>query len=370
MIPLTDDPFPSPDDERGESFDPSFLSINCTRGRALFAVMEYAQWVRDCLNARKSEEDPPVTLYALPEVREVLERHLDTDREPTLTIRSVYGQTLSFLAGLDWEWFRANVERIIPFGQNDSQYFNAAWESFMVFNQANDTLLHELIPAYKKAVTDINVARTMRSPGSPKESLVEHLMAFYWRDNLKFDGEDRLLQDFYALASDALRGHAMWFIGRSASSWDKNVPPEVLERLRNLIERRLTAAEQSTGTTAFTKELAGFGWWFTSDKFGEAWSIQILQRVLRLTKKIDDEMDVAKLLAELSPQYPLECVACLALMVEGDRDRWILVGVEMEAQRTIKAALDCGQPQAVIAARRLVEFLIAIGHYRFRSLLA
>jgi hypothetical protein len=44
---------------------------------------------------------------------------------------------------------------------------------------------------------------------------------------------------------------------------------------------------------------AGFGWWFTADKFGDAWSLGMLLKVLRLTKEIDGGMDVVKLLAEL-----------------------------------------------------------------------
>ena len=125
-MPLTDDPFPSHEDEQGERFDPSFLSINCTRGRTLFAVMEYAQWVRKVENARKPPEGPPVTLNVMPEVRETLDRHLDISREPTLTIRSIYGQALSFLASLDWDWVRSNVGRILPLGQDGSAYFKAA----------------------------------------------------------------------------------------------------------------------------------------------------------------------------------------------------------------------------------------------------
>jgi hypothetical protein len=81
-------------------------------------------------------------------------------------------------------------------------------------------------------------------------------------------------------------------------------------------------------------------------------------------------MDVEKLLAELAVQYPLECVACLDLMVQGDRDNWVLVGVEVETRRTIKAALDSGQHDTVVAARRLVELLIARGQYGFRNLLS
>jgi hypothetical protein len=369
LTPLTDDLFPSLEDEQGERFDPSFVSINCTRGRALFAVMEYAQWVRNRENARKPPEGSSVNLDVMPEVREILDRHLDINQEPRLTIRSVYGQELSCLAGLDWEWFHANIGRIFPLEEDQSDYFNAAWESFIVFNQPYDTLLRELEPTYRKAIADINVRRTMRSPASPENSLADHLLAYYWRGQLTFEGEDRLLEEFYLRASDSVRGHSMWFIGRSLAGWDATAPAEVLERLRNLMERRLRAAEQSASPAPFARELAGFGWWFTSDKLGDDWSLGVLLRVLRLTKRIEDTMDAAKLLAELCPRHPIECIVCLDLMIQGDREGWVLVGSEQEARKTIKAALDSGQHDAVMAARRLVELLIARGQYGFRTLL-
>lgn len=136
------------------------------------------------------------------------------------------------------------------------------------------------------------------------------------------------------------------------------------------MDRRFNVAEQSSSIAPFVRELAGFGWWFTSEKFGEEWTLKMLLKVLRLTKKIEGGMDVIKALAETSSRYPLECVACLDLMVQGDRDNWVLVGAEAEARQTIKAALDSGQHDAVMAARRLVELLIARGQYGFRSLLS
>ncbi len=368
LAPLTEDPFPSPDDERGEKFDPSFLSINCTRGRALFAVLAYARWVRDCENERKEAEASTATFDFMPEVRGVLERHLDIGQEPTLTIRSVYGQGLSVLANLDWEWFRSNVWRIFPL--DDSAHFNAAWESFIVSNMPHDSLLREMEPAYRKAIAEINLPPAMRSPGSPKDSLADHLLAYYWRGDLTFDGEDQLLEEFYKQASDGTRAHAMWYIGRSAAGWRETVPPEVLERLRSMMEHRLKAAEESASATNFAKELAGFGWWFTADQFGDPWSIGTLLRVLRVTKSIDDGMDVMKMLAGLAPQHPRDAVECLDLMIQGDRENWVLIGVEVDARNVIKAALESRQHDAVVAARNLVEFLIARGHYGFRTLLA
>jgi hypothetical protein len=56
-------------------------------------------------------------------------------------------------------------------------------------------------------------------------------------------------------------------------------------------------------------------------------------------------------------------------MVEGDRDNWVLIAVEMEARQIIKTALDSGQHGAVMLARRLAELLIAKGQYGFRTLL-
>jgi hypothetical protein len=95
----------------------------------------------------------------------------------------------------------------------------------------------------------------------------------------------------------------------------------------------------------------------------------MLLRVLRLTRKIEGGMDVVKILAGLSSRFPFESVACLDLMIQGDRDEWVLIGVEAEAREVIKTALNSGQHDAVVAARRLVELLIARGQYEFRNLL-
>jgi hypothetical protein len=367
--PLTDDPNPLAQEEQGESFDPASRSINSTRGRALYAVLEYARWVRKCAQT-EAKGEPPTTLDAMPEVRDVLDRHLDIEREPTLTIRSVYGHQLGTLAGLDWEWFRANVQRILPEGQNDSAYFYAAWDSFIVFNRPHEALLGELKRAYQKAVAELaNGPRMTLHPGRPDESLAEHLMVYYWWGNLQFGGEDQLLDSFYARAPDELRGHAMWFMGQSVSSWENDAAPEAFERLRNLMERRLKLAAQAPSAQPCAKELANFGWWFTSKKFDERWSMETLLSTLRLTKKAEPEMDVVKRLAELCSDLPAECVSCLGLMVEGDREHWLLLGVENEAREVIRLALESNVPEAAMSARHLAENLIARGHFGFRNLL-
>jgi hypothetical protein len=372
LQPLTEDPNPGLDDEGGEKFDPSFLSINSTRGRALDAIIDYAWWLRGLTDAaRKAEGQPPITFDSMPEVRGVLEAHLEVEQEPTLTIRSVYGRHLTSLAGLDWDWLRANVSRILPEGAEDPERFTAAWESFVCFNPPNTTLRPVLMPAYRRAVSHIGQPGGMlHRPELPEDRLAEHLMVYYWLGSLEFRSADGLLDGFYATAPDKLRGHAMWFVGTSVSHWDEGAPPEVYERLKKLVERRLEAARQAANPADFVHELANFGWWFASEKFEERWSLETLLAVLQLTRKAEGEMDVVKLLAARCARYPVECVTCLRLMIEGDRDRWLLLGVENDAMELLRQALRSNNPEAVVSARRLAEDLIARGHFGFRAVLA
>ncbi len=372
LQPLTDDPYPGVEDERGEKFDPSFLSINSTRGRALDAVIDYAWWLRRCTDAaRKAKGQTPIDFDSMPEVRDVLNAHLEIEREPTLTIRSVYGRHLTSLASLDWNWVRAHVDAILPPGRDDQPLFSAAWESFIAFNEPNTVLLQALLPAFQRAVAQIGQAMgMMRHPGSPEDRLSEHLLIYYWLGSIEFGSVDGLIETFYATASDALRGHAMWFVGTSVSRWDDAAPAQVFDRLKTLMERRLDVASQAEKPDLFVKELANFGWWFTSEKFDERWSLETLLSILRLTKKAEGEMGVVKLLSERCPRYPVECVTCLRLMIEGDRERWLLLGVESDAIELLRSALNSNNPDAALSARRLAEELIARGHFGFRTLLA
>lgn len=221
LRPLTEDPNPSVQDEGGEKFDPASLSINSTRGRAIHATVSYARWVRLSTDAsRKAQEQPPITFAEMPEVQEALEAHLDVAREPTRTIRAVYGDHLTLLAFLDWGWVRRNIARILPTGDGDEGLFRAAWNSFVVFNWPNTALLPDLIRAYRRAVAGLGKStEKKRYPRSPEDSLAEHLLVYYWLGKLEFGGEDRLLDDFYARASGDVRGHAIWFIGTSVAGW-------------------------------------------------------------------------------------------------------------------------------------------------------
>jgi hypothetical protein len=358
-------------DERAREPDLNSLSINTTRGRAMHALFRYARWVRLSTEAERSlrgELSPGFD--EMPEVREVVEAHLDLGHEPTRTIRSVYGDHLTLLGWLDWNWLEANLGRILPLADTDYPFFSAAWRSFVVFNGPNTTLFRAMSGCYRKAIQHLGKDIFPRhSVKSPEDALAEHLMAYYWQGALEFGCADPLLDDFFAQASDGVRGHAMWFVGISVAGWKDEAPDEVYGKLQDLFGRRLEAARSATSPEAFSAELSNFGYWFTSQKFDERWSLDTLLATLQLSKKTAAEMDVVKRLVELCPKYPVECVSCLRLMIEGDKEGWVLIGVEDNSRKLLKLALDSNNTDGAESARRLTQWLIAKGQFGFRDLL-
>jgi hypothetical protein len=132
----------------------------------------------------------------------------------------------------------------------------------------------------------------------------------------------------------------------------------------------LEGARSTASPEAFSAGLSNFGYWFTSQKFDEGWSLETLLATLQLSKKTASEMDVVKRLGDQCLGYPVECVSCLRLMTEGDKEGWVLIGVEGDARRLLKRALDSNSPEGSSSARRLVEWLIAKGQFGFRDLLS
>jgi hypothetical protein len=57
-------------------------------------------------------------------------------------------------------------------------------------------------------------------------------------------------------------------------------------------------------------------------------------------------------------------------MIDGDREGWLLLGVEADARSLLRRAMESNNPEGALASRRLIEELIAKGQFGFRDLLA
>ena len=129
LEPLTRDPHPSPGDEASESMDPLTRSINTNRGKAMHAVMAYALWCRRELEAHGV--DTSKGFDSMPEVRTVLEEHLDPDIEPSLAVRAVYGKWLPWLILIDEQWVSANIARILPPTPGHVSLRDTVWDTYI-----------------------------------------------------------------------------------------------------------------------------------------------------------------------------------------------------------------------------------------------
>jgi hypothetical protein len=365
LAPLTGDPEPTLDYEErygGSNMEPSTLAINTVRGKALNAVVAYALWVRRDLD--KQNPVPAMNFDAMPEVRAVLDEHLDVGREPTLTIRSIYGRHFPWLFLLDPAWTASAVPRIFPAG--DAPHWFAAWEAYLAFCGAYTSVLPVLREEYHRAITRIK--DTTEKSGRPdwRGQVAHHIVTFYWTGAIAID--DPLLTAFFADAPDEVRADAIGYIGRSLAN-TPTVAPQIQERLSALWSWRLQIARASQNAPSYRQELAEFGWWFCSRKFDDAWSIEQLAAVLDATGLVEPDFKVAETLETLAPTFPLACVRCITRIAEADTKGWTTLGNRDHFMNILKTALASGDIDAKNAADNLIQFLIRRGEFEYRRLL-
>lgn len=370
---LTNDPDPSPDDEAtDEPIDPSHVAINSTRGEAIQTVVRYALWVRSCLEKLPDGAEKIARGFQeMPEVRRVLETHLDLAQDPSLAIRSVYGRWFPSLTCLDMEWTKNHVRAIFPHGDSLRRYRDAAWDTYLVFCHPYTVVFDVLQEEYGNAIEQLGTPGTTRfaSNCTTANHLAEHLMVFYWQGKLPLDDATGLLTRFHEKATDALRGEALEFVGRSLGRPDEALPEEISVRLKKLWEKRLATITASGIPADHTGELAAFGWWFVSRKFDDAWTMSQLLGVLSLVQKAEPDHLVVERLVALAATMPLEAVQCLTMMVQGDNEGWNVGGWRDDSRKILATAIGSGNSSAAQAAIDLVNRLAARGMPDYKDLL-
>jgi hypothetical protein len=377
--PLTHDPDPTPEREKGYSTptdksprDLSDLSINTVRGEAMHTVVRYALWLR-----RHFEQMPDGSeligrgFNEMPEVRQVFNEHLDLDRDTSLAIRSVYGQWFPWLMMLDGGWATQNVAKIFPHDEALSDLRSAAWESYIRYCSVYDNVFDLLQEEYNYAVERSNTACSKKQQLTElEEGLAEHLMTFYWRGKLRLDEPRGLLTLFYTEVPDVFRGYALEFVGRSLRNTEDAIEPQILNRLQLLWERRLEAARAATLPTSYINELAAFGWWFASAKFDDSWAIAQLKEVLQLIGQVEPDFLIFERLAALADKMPESTVECLKLIIEKDKNGLGIYGSDDEVKTILATAIQGSSDTARQTAIELINRLGQCGNWEFRELLS
>lgn len=369
--PLTHDPDPTPADEtqREENNDDAYsLAINSARGEAMGAIMEYALWVYRCIEKSIDGKEKIKGGFALmPEIKIILDWHLNPSNDPSIAVRAIYGRFFPWLLLMDRQWTLDNLNLILPLGQFDDRLYSAAWNTMMLYVPAYDKPFEILKDCYLEAVQNLGkVDKKHRRYTDRDERLAEHLMLFYGRAKLQLS--DSLFQEFWKMADDEIRGHALDFVGRHLKS-EGDFDAEILERTKALWESRIAVAKSAKDKTNHEKEMSAFGWWFVSGRFNDKWSSDQYLEALEIGKKTQNDYLVVERLGKLVKTLPTESVRILSKIVLVDEPSWIILGNKEEINSVLSAALQAPEKTAQDEARALINRLAARGYTEFNDLL-
>lgn len=361
---LTRDPNPSPDDEAAGGYtnmDPFTLSLNVNRGRAMHAVVAYALWCRRELEARGAETAAGFDL--LPEVRTVLERHLDPVSDSSLAVRAVYGKWLPWLILLDESWVAANTTRILPRSPELADLRDAAWDTYISwcppFNKAYSVLQHEYEAAVERVPTTATVGFADDERTDAK--LGEHLVTLFWRGRIQLS----LLERWFGRADDHLAGRVMSFLGKALRNTDGDVDPDVLQRIRQLWDTRLEMIGREP--QHHVGEANAFAATFVSAKLDDKWSLAGLDVTLRSGGLRWLGRGVIERLGEIAATRPAEATRLTLRMLESAAAAWAHSGLRDQVRDVMAATSHATDPQTLRNRAAIVDHYVKRGDNDFRD---
>jgi len=371
---LTEDLDPDPKVNGLEDLtsDPATVSINRVRGIAMHSVMHYARWVYLHIKDEPDGEKRLIRGFTeMPEVRVVLETHLDIQKDASLSIRAIYGQWFTMLAALDKDWIGVNITKIFPVEGVNLIYRDVAWETYLLFCSPTKDCFKMLQSQYLDAVKSIRTKdRKYRTLEDPDLRLAQHLMVLYWWGEIDYEEDGTgLINEFFKHASDIICSQALMFLGRNLTDEKSTISTDVLQRCKKLWENRLSIIKKSSDPKRHAKELDAFGWLFVSKKFDPFWSIQNLKESIRLGGKASPTHLVSDLLTEYAQLSPLDVVECLAL-IYSDEDGLIIHRWRQQTKAILSAVISSSDLQVRKAAIDLVNQLGSKGYLEFRELLS
>lgn len=339
----------------GERPDALSASLNTTRGSALHAALEYVAWVADETGATEDRH----ALAAVPEIRQVLERHVALDNDPSVAARGAFGFHLSKLLWYDEDWTATHRGDLFP--AESPAATELTWQAFVVWHHVPPQRALELFTGeYHAAVERISSEQIDRRERVEVDEALAHQFAHALiRGWISLDSADGLLAAFYSTAPARIRADVLEFLGRIIeASPGEQLKPNHCARVQALWERRRAAAAELE-LAERRPELEAFGWLFVTGRCDPEWMLRELIATLELTGSIEPDSKVMDKLKALAPASPVEAVRAVDLLTESPKERWFVQASLEEIQVILRNGL--ADKRSREAARRLVNRLYADG---------
>ncbi|MCY4516163.1 MAG: hypothetical protein OXB99_02870 [Acidimicrobiaceae bacterium] len=364
LEPLTSDPDPSPATEATLIDDsPRFhnLSINSNRGTAMHAVVEYALWCRREFEASGADIESGFDL--LPEVRTVLQAHLQPEQDPSMAIRTVYGQWLPWLALLDEKWVIENTSQIFPRAPELSGFRDAAWDTYICWCSPYDSVFREIRGEYEAAVERVRAGQNVNHGDDerPELHLGQHLVILWWRST----APRSLLDRWFELADDGLAAGAMNYVGDALNNTEGDIDPEVLARIREFWDSRLQ--EISNQPDAHPLECQAFASTFASGKLDDDWSLAGFETALQWNPPGWHSWHAVDRLADLAASRPAVATRLILKMLNDAPNDWDHTDWSEPIQSLLQATIDTDDAEAIRDRTAIIDHYVARGCYEFRE---
>ena len=366
---LAGDPEPDAEYEKkygGDNMDPLNLSLNTIRGCALHAIMDYSCWV--CGNINK-EEIEKIEVKHLKEVFDVLEDHLNPERDCSQTSRAVYGQWLPWFILYFTDWAKANLRTMFPKAEELKPLRQALWNAYLMYSSLNTHVFDFLKEIYREEAEGLFQADLKSKRGKRhSDRLVEHLMLFYSHGKITLEKED-LISRFFVIAPSQLKQHALDFLGRHYHSLHKkdDRKPDVIERGKNLWEWRIK--EVGGWEKMANEELSAFGWWFASGLFDKQWSFDYLEKVLKRTTISRPNLFTFERMSDDFAGHQIESLRCLELFLERNDDPLLFFSKDKGVWTILQQGLASSDQAVREKTEGIVHLLGSKGFSQYRELL-
>jgi hypothetical protein len=370
---------PDPDREArittDSDYDPYMSAINSVRGKGFEAMVEYGLWYSREYKKEYGKEPGQAegltfSFKMIPGFEKAIDFHLKEEKEPSVAIRSLYGQWFPWFVTLDVEWARANVKFIFPKGEENHELYSVAWETYVIYNQPWTGVFPLLEDEYRKAIMDIKHRKLKKRFGGedPNKRLADHLITLYWWGHLDFDSDDGLLKLLYDNATTEVRAHIIWFVGNSLSKAPKPVNEVVMRRIKGLWAYYLDTLGD---LEQHREELSKFTWWFNSGAFDDdpEWAFEQQKKALELGITPDFIPEVVGKLIELIEKHTIQCLEILEGLLVVGANTVANYFWEERAKDVLRIAMKDKSAKVQDKVKSLVNEFMKLGFFDFKDIL-
>jgi hypothetical protein len=227
-------------------------------------------------------------------------------------------------------------------------------------------MMDELHDSYAEAISRLPVNESDQDVREVLQNrLAQSIILLHLWDALP----DDLLNDFCRAAPDAVRRHAMWFVGDLVSGPATEDRAKMTARGLKYWECRLAAAIQSDRPDDYRGEIGSISHWCFHGTVDEVWLGEQLVKMLTAGFVPNDAYDVIEWLQTIAPSHIDRAVKVMQLLLRNPRiDRWAYMTKREPIREVLSDGLTRGTPQTIERVNQVVSFLSSIGETSYLDL--